>query len=164
MGTVLEIANDVKYGCDLGTRGKHLCPSTSTNAPSAWEFGARVTDSIVDGIINGIIIGPMKEEDIPFESVKVNGLMVKLKDNGVARNCMNMSRGEPFCANDGMSNNDRFEVSMSTTRDWLISLNSAGRGSWFCKLDWSGAYKQLRTKQSDVRQQFFKWGGQQMVC
>ena len=25
--------------------------------------------------------------------------------------------------------------------------------------DWSGAYKQLRTQETDVRQQFFKWGG-----
>ena len=56
MATVLEIANDVKYGCDLGTRGEHLCPSSSTNAPSAWEFAARVTrdgqyDAVTDSTV-----------------------------------------------------------------------------------------------------------------
>ena len=72
---------------------------------------------------------------------------------------MNLSRGYPFCANEGQFNDERFEVRMSATRDWLISLNSAGQGCWFCKIDWSGAYKQLRTMTSDVRQQFFYWMG-----
>ena len=138
IGLVLEIARDLRYGCDLGTRGEFLCPSTSNNAPSAFEYGERVTDSIVDGIMTGIVMGPMEEKDIPFESVKVNGLMVKLKENGVARNCMNMSRGDPFCANEGMFNDERFEIRMSTTNEWLVSLHSAGKSCWFCKLDWSG--------------------------
>ena len=64
--------------------------------------------------------------------------MVKLKENGVARNCMNMSRGEPFYANRGMFNDERFEVRMSTTNEWLVLLLSAGRGCFFCKIDWSG--------------------------
>lgn len=159
MGMVLEIARDIRVGCDLGTRGEYLCPSTSSNAPSAFEYGERVTDSIVDGIKKGIMMGPMNEDEIPFESVKVNGMMVKLKENGVARICMNMSRGDPFPANEGMFNDERFEVRMSSTKDWLVSLHSAGRGCYFCKTDWSGAYKQLRTQHADVRQQFFKWGG-----
>jgi hypothetical protein len=138
MGTVLEISRDLKHGCDLGTRGEYLCPSTSSNAPSAFEYGDRVTDYIVDGIKIGIVMGPMRKMEIPFESVKVNELMVKLKDNGVARNCMNMSRGDPFCANNGMFNDERFEVTKSTTKEWLVSLHSAGRGCWFCKIDWSG--------------------------
>ena len=50
MGTVLDIARDLRVGCDLGTRGEYLCPSTSTNAPSAYQYGDRVTDQIVDGI------------------------------------------------------------------------------------------------------------------
>ena len=82
MGTVLEIARDIRHGCDLGTRGEFLCPSTSSNAPSATEYGDRVTDSIVDGIKKGIIMGPMDKEEIPFESVKVNGMLVALTSSG----------------------------------------------------------------------------------
>ena len=136
MGMVQEIARDLRQGCDLGTRGVYLCPSVSSNAPSAYEYGDRVTDSIVDGIKAGIMIGPMPEDEIPFESIKINGMMVKLKENGVARICMNMSRGDPFPANEGQFNEERFELRMSTTRDWLISLHSAGRGCFFCKIDW----------------------------
>ena len=39
LGTVMEIVRDLKQGCDLGTRGEYLCPSVSTNAPSAYEYG-----------------------------------------------------------------------------------------------------------------------------
>ena len=138
MGTVLEIVRDLRHGCDLGTRGEFLCPSTSTNAPSAFQYGDRVTDQIVDGIKSRIMIGPMTKGQIPFDSVKVNGIMVKLKDDGKARIILNMSRGEPFCVNDGMEVDERFEVTMASTKMWLRSLQSAGRGSWICKLDWSG--------------------------
>ena len=138
MGTVLEIAKDLRQGCDLGTRGEHLCPSTSSNAPSAYQYGERVTDAIVSGIKEGIMVGPMNYDEIPFESVKLNGMMVKVKDNGDARVILNLSRGDPFCVNEGMNNDERFEISMASTKMWLQSLYSAGRGCYFCKLDWSG--------------------------
>ena len=66
----------------------------------------------MDRIKQGIMMGPMKEEEIPFkeEGVKINGVMVNLKVNGVARVILNMSRGRPFCVNEGMSNEERFEV------------------------------------------------------
>ena len=58
IGMVMEIARDLKVGCDLGTQGEFLCPSTSSNAPSAYEAGGPITDSIVDGIKKGIMMGP----------------------------------------------------------------------------------------------------------
>ena len=137
MGTVQEICLDLKRGCDLGTRGEYLCPSTSSNAPSAYKYGDRVTDSIVDGIKKGIMMGPMTEEEIPFkaEGIKVSGVMVSLKPNGVARVILNMSKGHPFCVNKGMTNEERFEVTMSSTNMWLRVMHKAGRGCWICKLD-----------------------------
>jgi hypothetical protein len=161
MGSVQDICEDIRRGCDIGTRGEFLCPSVSSNAPSAYEFGDRVTDSIVDGIKKGIMMGPMEEHEIPFkeEGIKVNGIMVKLKPNGEARVILNMSRGFPFCVNDGMNNEERFEVEMSSTARWLRVMHKAGRGAWMCKLDWAAAYKQLRVMLGCVREQFFCWGG-----
>ena len=80
----------------------------------------------------------MTREQISFDTVIINGIMVKLKENGVARVILNMSKGVPFCVNDGMKMDERFKVSMSSTQMWLQSLHSAGRGCWICKLDWSG--------------------------
>ena len=51
MGTVMEIAKDVRMGCDLGTRGEFLCPSVSSSAPSAYEFGDGVMEWWSDGVM-----------------------------------------------------------------------------------------------------------------
>ena len=139
MATVMEIVEDLRKGCDIGTRGEFLCPSYSTNAPSAYEYGDRVTDSIVQGIKDKIMVGPMDEKDIPFPEdvgVKINGIMVKLKENGSARVILNMSRGIPFCVNEGMSNDERFEVSMSDTKMWLRSLHKVGKAVG--SVSWTG--------------------------
>ena len=88
----MNIVKDIKQGCDIGTRCEYLCPSVSTNAPSAYEHADRVTDTIVDGIKKGIIVGPWEKKDIPFDSVKVNGLMVKIKPNKSAIMILKMSR------------------------------------------------------------------------
>ena len=134
MASVMEIVNDIKIGCDVGCRGVNLCPSTSTNAPSAYEHGPKVTDSIADGIKKGIMIGPMEEHQIPFDSVKVNGIMVKLKPDSSARIILNLSQGFPFSVNDEVDNN-QFEVYMSSTVRWLRSLHMAGRGCFMAKLN-----------------------------
>ena len=140
MDLVLQIARDLRKGCDLGTRGVALCPSTSTNAPSALEYGDRVTDSIVQGIKDKIMIGPLEEHELPFkdEGIKVNGIMVKLKETGSARIILNLSRGAPFSVNGGQDVDQMFEFSMSDTTGWLRALHKAGLGCWICKLDWTG--------------------------
>ena len=135
MATVMEIVNDVKYGCDIVCRGENLCPSVSSNAPSAYEHGEKITDAIVDGLHKRIMFGPMDEHEIPFESIKVNGMMVKLKPDNSARIILNMSQGFPFNVNDGIDN-DQFEVYMSSTVRWLRAIHMAGRGCFLTKLDW----------------------------
>ena len=118
-----------------------------------------MTDSIIDGINKGIMIGPMTEEEIPFESIKVNGIMVRLKPTGSARIILNLSKGNPYSVNEGMEEDKRFLVTMSSTTKFLRALHSAGIGCYMVKLDWVAAYKNLRVMESDVRLQFFKWCG-----
>lgn len=158
IATVTDIVNDLKFGCDIGCRGVNLCPSTSSNAPSAYEYGDRVTDSIVDGIKTGIMIGPLEDHEVPFDTIKINGIMAKLKPNGSARIILNLSKGFPFSVNEGIDN-DQFEVYMSSTVRWLRAIHSAGIGCYMAKIDWKAAYKHLRVKHSDVRLQFFRWMG-----
>ena len=153
MGTVIDICHDITHGCDLGTRGVSLCPSTSSNAPSAYKYGERVTDSIAQGIKKGIMVGPMTEDQIPYLpelGIKVNGIMANLRQNGDVRVILNLSRGSPFCVNDGISTEDRFEVTMSTTSMWLRSLFKAGRGCFLCKLDWSGEQESVRCRSCEA--------------
>ena len=158
MATVIEIVKDIKQGCDVGCRGINLCPSTSYNAPSTYQHGAQVTDSIVDGMKKKIMIGPMEKKEIPLESIKVSGMMAKLKPDNSARIILNLSKGFPYSVNEGIEN-DKFEVYMSSTVCWLRALHMAGQGCFMTKLDWKAAYKYLRVQESDVRLQFFKWMG-----
>ena len=82
----------------------------------------------------------MNKDQIPFkeEGIKVNGIMVNLKPNGVARVILDMSKGRPFCVNEGMQNEERFEVTMSKTNRWLRAMHKASLGCWMAKLDWAG--------------------------
>ena len=135
IATVMEIVNDIKNGCDIHCRGENLCPSLSLNAPSAYENGEKVTDAVANGIFRGIMIGRMEEEEVPFDSIKVNGIMVKLKPDDSARIIMNMSKGFPYSVNDGIDN-EQFEVYMSSTIRWLRALHMAGKGCFMTKADW----------------------------
>ena len=134
MATVIEIIEDIKHGRDIGCRGVNLCPSVSSNAPSAYEHGQKVTDSIADGIRKGIMIGPMQKDQIPFQSIKTNDIMVKLKPDNSARIILNLSMGTPYSVNDGIDN-DQFEVYMLSTVRWLRAIHLAGRGCYITRGD-----------------------------
>ena len=76
-------------------------------------------------------MGPMTKHEIPFSpnlGVKLNGIMANMRENGDVRVILNPSTGSPFCVNEGMANEDRFEVAMSNTTMWLRSLHKTGRG------------------------------------
>ena len=94
-----------------------------------------MTDAVANGIFKGIMIGPMEEEEVPFDSIKVNGIMVKLKPDDSARIIMNMSKGFPYSVNDGIDN-EQFEVYMSSTIRWLRALHMAGKGCFTTEADW----------------------------
>ena len=141
--------NDLKTGADIGVREERKAgaseASTSTNAPSSYEFGDRVTDSIVTWIKQGYCMGPFFSlDETPWkEDLCVNGLMVKLKPNGKARVILNLSAGSPCPVNEGIDKKD-FPAIMSSTKAWIRILYSTGRNAWICKSDWSSAYKQIR--------------------
>ena len=88
---LLEIVySDLKYGARIGCTGKFRDPTKSTNAPSAFEFGDRVSDSICEWLNAGYAAGPFELEEIP-DNAKISGLMVKLKPTGKARLILNIS-------------------------------------------------------------------------
>ena len=64
---------------------QYRAQSSSTNAPSAFEFGNRVSDSLCKLMRVGYIMGPFDEHSLPFGQSRVSGLMVKLKHDGSVR-------------------------------------------------------------------------------
>ena len=54
-GPMLEqVLLDLEFGADIGCKGKCRDPTRSTNAPSAYEFGAQVSDAIAEWMAFGI--------------------------------------------------------------------------------------------------------------
>ena len=93
--------------------------------------------------------------------------MVKLKPDGKARICINMSapygkpgdpEGIPKAVNEGIDA-DEFLATMSSTRSFCESLMLAGCPGVMCKLDWREAYKHTAVREEDHKLQVFEFGG-----
>ena len=74
-----QICKDIKHGTSIGVKKDCQMPSTATNAPSTFEEGGNVSDELATWIAKGFVVGPLKEEEFPFQSSKFSGLMVKVK-------------------------------------------------------------------------------------
>ena len=129
-----EVVNDIKFGAKLGVAHSYRVESHSTNAPSAYDFGDRVSDSLCKMMQEGYIMGPFDEDDIPFEANRFSGLMVKLKPDGSARLILNLSKGDPYSVNEGIDSSD-FPSVMSSTTEFVRVLNRNGKGALMTKID-----------------------------
>ena len=166
-GRIKRAMDRLQYGADIGCRGDGRLPTERQNSRSATEFGVRVADSLQGWIEDGLCFGPMGREEMPWEAFTVNPITVKLKPNGKARICINMSApyktegqaaGTPSSVNSGI-NKDEFPTSMASTTSFCKSLMRAGCPAEMCKLDWNQAYKHIAVRKEDHNLQVFQFGG-----
>ena len=153
-----KVLSDLRDGARIGVQEYYRVSSTSSNAPSSLDHGKEVTDALLDWLDEEYVIGPFKKEDIPFNKVKISGLMFRIKPNGKARIIINLSKGRPTSVNEGIEKRE-FPTAMSSTKAWIQILLRCGKNSRFCKNDWSSAYKQIRVHHEDVWLQGFSWLG-----
>ncbi len=59
------VCRDLDNGADIGCRGDPRNASFSSNAPSAFECGAEVTDAIATWVKQGIVAGPLDPGEWP---------------------------------------------------------------------------------------------------
>jgi hypothetical protein len=147
----------LRNGADIGCKGEFRTPTNSTNASSAYLYGAEVTDAIAVWIQKGFAYGPVTASQLP-NGAKISGIMVRPKPNGTARIILNLSAPKGASVNDGISK-EEFPATMSSTTAWLKVLYKAGRNCWICKTDWSDAYKHFAVRELDTDLQWFSWGG-----
>ena len=151
------VCRDLTDGADIGCRGDARNPSTSSNAPSAYEFPAQITDAIAGWVASGFAAGPFNPADRP-QNAKVSGIMCREKPNGSARVILNLSAPKGSSVNDGIISAE-FPTSMSSTKKWLEVLDKAGQRCLILKMDWANAYKHLAVRPEDVVLQYFNWLG-----
>lgn len=152
-----KICSDLESGAVIGCKGQFRNPSRATNAPSAYENGAQVTDAICDWLAKGFAYGPVHLSEVP-PSAKFSGIMTRPKPNGSVRIILNLSAPLGSSVNEGIDNTE-FPTTMSSTTKWLRVLHLAGKGAKMCKVDWSDAYKHVAVDLADTNLQWFQWGG-----
>ena len=64
---VEEIAIMLEHGADIGVEGEGRWPSQEANNASVYQFGSRVADALQTGVKDGILYGPLKREELPWE-------------------------------------------------------------------------------------------------
>ena len=141
---LLEVVySDLKYGAHIGCKGHYREPTISKNAPSAFEYGDRVSDLICEWLQAGYAAGPFEFDEIP-ENAKISGLMVKLKPTGKARLILNLSAPKGSCVNEGIYKTD-YPAKMTSTIKFVRILTKCGRNCKFTKVDWAAAYKKNKS-------------------
>ena len=86
-----QVCKRLKEGADIGCVGPARRPKVGENGQSAFMYGDRVCDALAEMIKDGIMAGPLDEEEIPWEDITVSPIMVRLKPNGKARIIINLS-------------------------------------------------------------------------
>ena len=147
----------IEHGADIGCRGEARRASSSSNAPSAFEYGEQVTDAIAEWVVKGYAFGPVGRGQVPAHA-KISGIMVRPKPNGSVRVILNLSAPKGCSVNDGIDKLE-FPAKMSSTAAWLWVLDQAGRGCWITKTDWAAAYKHICVREQDTDLQWFSWCG-----
>ena len=105
-----KVCQRIDKGAYIGCTGNARLPTFCTNASSEYEYGEGVADGIAEMIENGLMVGPLDEEEIPWKDITVSALMVKIKPNGKARLIINLSKPDnetgPTGVNKGISIDD----------------------------------------------------------
>ena len=161
-GRLERVCHRLDNGADIGCVGRARLPTFCSNATSTFLYGDRVADGLAEMIASGLVVGPLDEEEIPWEDITVSAKMVKLKPNGKARIIVNLSKPDnetgPTGVNEGISVDD-FEAKMSSTKKFLVSLLRVGRNALMTKSDWNSAYKHQMVHENDLKLQFVKFLG-----
>ena len=157
-----RVVQRLDHGADIGCTGRGRLPTFSSNAKSAYIYRERVADSLAELIKDGLMVGPLDEEEIPWDDISVSSILVRLKPNGKARIIVNFSAPDnedgPGSVNSGMNVED-FPAKMSSTAKFVESLLRVGRNALISKSDWNAAYKHQFVRVEDLKLQFVKFLG-----
>ena len=157
-----RVVERLDNGANVGCTGRGRLPTITPNAKSAYMYGDRVADSLAEWIRDGILIGPLDDEEVPFEDITISSILVRLKPNGKARIIVNLSAPDNEeglgSVNSGIDVKD-FPAIMFSTSKFVESLLRVGRNALITKSDWNSAYKHQFVRWEDLKLQFIKFLG-----
>ena len=157
-------------GASLACEGTGRLPTWGENSKTVYENGRKFADQLHHWVQSGIVFGPLRRVDLPFEHIKVAPMGVAPKPGGKIRIVMDLSfpHGVPIddprpnSVNSGIDKG-KLHSPMSTTKDVIKKIWSCGRETEFCKVDWTDAYKHVSVQHRDRALQVFSFGGRLFV-
>ena len=154
----------LEYGADLGIEGEWRWSLEGPNNESVYDYGSRVADSLQTALQDGIMYGPLRREEMPWEQFKCSPMTVRLKPNGRARTIMDNSYPHNETPNMGMKNYEEFEpVKMVGDVQWRRCMSRAGRPAEKIKADWYMAYTHVSVRWEDHRLQVVEFCGRYFI-
>lgn len=178
--TMLErVCHRLREGAYIGCEGRGRLPTRVKNSVTVYEFGDRISDTLQEGICEGIMAGPLREEELVRVGLDytVNPLGAKLKPNGKIRVLVDASSPHdkeeetpgwiwnpefPGSVNSTIDPR-QFPTKMSSVPEFVRSLWKYGRNAVVGKLDYTSAYKHQHVREEDLKLQVIKWGDRYFV-
>jgi hypothetical protein len=135
---------------------KPLTALFTPNTPSAFLYGAQITDTIASWITKGFVAGPFLSTPLP--AFRVNPLLAIPQQDKI-RLVLNLSAPPGSSYNDCLDKLSLPRAAMSSPRRFSHGLWHAGQHATFIKPDMSAAYKNIPQHPSVWPAQGFFWLG-----
>ncbi len=135
-------------------RAKPLPGLFTPNTPSAFLYGAQITDTIASWITKGFVAGPILSPPLP--AFRVNPLLA-IPQHDKVRLVLNLSAPPGSSYNDCLDKLSLPRASMSSPRRFSHGLWHAGLNATFIKPDMSAACKNIPQHPSVWPAQGFFW-------
>ena len=140
---LLKAEDIILNGARLGCTGTGRLPSWVENSPTVTANGSQVADNLHDWVVNKIVVGPLRQEELPFNSFKVSPMSVAPKPGGKIRIIVDLSAPhgvpadspEPNSVNMGIDSSD-LVTNMSSLTEVCERIFYFGFPGEFCKADW----------------------------
>ena len=140
---LLKTKSILLNGATLGCEGTGRLPTRVENSPTVAAQGSKVADQLMDWTKSGIVVGPLKAEEMPFKTFKVSPMAVAPKPGGKIRIIVDMSAPHGIPADSPEANSVNMGIDGSKLVTNMSSLTQVcerifyfGCPGEFCKADW----------------------------
>ena len=127
----------------MGCVGTGRLPSWVENSPTVAANGSKVADQLMDWTKSKIVVGPLRLDEMPFESFKVSPMAVAPKPGGKIRIIVDMSSPHGVPADSDQANSvnmgidgSKLVTNMSSLSQVCGRIYDQGCPGEFCKADW----------------------------
>ena len=161
------LLNGASLGCNLQTS---RLPTWGRNSPSVAANGRKFADTLQDWVASGIVNGPFKLEEMPFNNFSVSPMGVTPKPKGKIRIIMDLSHPHDIPIESHLANSvnkgiekDSLVSKMASTTEVLSKIWVNGHDTLMVKADWNAAYKHISLRHEDRHLQVFSFGGRYFI-